>query len=434
MGSQREKKTARAVILGLEHARSVAVVRSLGRAGIPVVGLDHLPYAPGFRSRYIKTKALISRDWELSLKLLGSLGQDGGGLLIPTNDHYLILVAKNFDRLSRYFTMTTPPWQVLETLMDKPQCYGLAREVGVQTARFFVPGDVSEMNRIIRDLDFRDHAYVLKTEPSSYGPADSQTGRYTIAAGPDAATMEIRCLEITSRTGMLPMIQEVVPGDTDTCIGVSMVVDRNHEPVVWYCVRRLKLYPYSIKGQCAHPYELGANIYCESTHDDEAVDAARSLVRRARYYGMITVEFRRDSTDGSLKLIKADPRPVRATSLSTALGLDLPTTLYHVFTDGQLNPPQSYPDGVAWLWLAPYIKTLWKNRLHSPIRRELFALLRDFRRVKAFGMLSLRDPLPFLLEVNRGAFVPLKSKLIRALKVTREGPESQQSSRAARMG
>ena len=192
-----------------------------------------------------------------------------------------------------------------------------------------------------------------------------------------------------------------MPGESDGCIGVSMVVDRNHEAVVWYCVRRLKLYLYSKNGRFVHPSELGANVHSESVHDDEAVEAAKRFVRQAKCYGMITVEFRRDSTDGSLNLIKADPRPVRATSLSTALGLDVPTALYHVFTDGQVHIPRSYPDGVAWIWLTWYLKALWRNRSNSPVRKELFALLRNFRRIKAFAYLSIADPMPFLIEFLR---------------------------------
>ena len=135
------------------------------------------------------------------------------------------------------------------------------------------------------------------------------------------------------------------------------------------------------------------------------MEAAKRLVERAEFFGLVTVEFRRDSTDGGLKLIKVDPRPVRATSLSTALGLDLPTTLYNVFTDGQVNPSHPYPDGVGWLWLTSYLEALWDNRSNNSFREEFFALLRNLRRAKAFGILSVHDPLPFWIEVKR-LFLP----------------------------
>jgi hypothetical protein len=71
-------------------------------------------------------------------------------------------------------------------------------------------------------------------------------------------------------------------------------------------------------------------VYCESVHDDEAIEAATRFVHEARFYGAITVAFRRDVRDEGLTLIEVDPRVVRATSLSTALGLDVPAALYDV--------------------------------------------------------------------------------------------------------
>lgn len=43
----------RAVVLDLAHPRAVAVVRSLARGGIEVVGVDHRRDATGFYSRHL---------------------------------------------------------------------------------------------------------------------------------------------------------------------------------------------------------------------------------------------------------------------------------------------------------------------------------------------------------------------------------------------
>ena len=199
---------------------------------------------------------------------------------MPGDDHFLILASKNFDRLSRYFTLATPPWGVLQRVIDRSQAYDLAQEAGVKTPRAFLPNDLEEMTQIISELDFKGHSYILKT-PIEGLPIDVHTGRFTRDGGPSAASMLESCEEIYSRIGQYPRIEEVVPGESDQSIGVSMVVDRNHEPVLWYCVRRLKLFLYSRNRAGTHPYELGGNVYCESIHDDEAVEAAKRFVRQA---------------------------------------------------------------------------------------------------------------------------------------------------------
>jgi hypothetical protein len=126
----------------------------------------------------------------------------------------------------------------------------------------------------VQGLDFRDQSYLLKTKPGTV-PADAHSGRFTKVAGSDPGEIKENCLEIYRRLGEFPVIVKVVPGEADRCIGVCMVVNKNHEAIVSYCVRRLRLFTYSRGGQFVHPYVLGANVFCESIHDEEAIEAAR---------------------------------------------------------------------------------------------------------------------------------------------------------------
>ena len=195
-----------------------------------------------------------------------------------------------------------------------------------------------------------------------------------------------------------------------------MVVRRDQVPVVAYCVRRLQLRLYASDSRFVHPYELGANVYCESVHDDEAVEAASRFVRAARFYGAITVEFRRDARDDKLTLIKVDPRVVRATSLSAALGLDVPSALYETFT-GSPRPAATtrYPERVAWMWPAWYVHTVGQNRGRASLARQLWAVARNAHRIRAFAYLSVRDPRPALADLAGFAAcwrAPLRRRLM----------------------
>jgi predicted ATP-grasp superfamily ATP-dependent carboligase len=140
-------------------------------------------------------------------------------------------------------------------------------------------------------------------------------------------------------------------------------------------------------------------VYCESVHDDEAIEAATRFVRASRFYGAITVEFRRDARDDRLTLIKVDPRVVRATSLSSALGLDVPSALYEVFTGAPRRAVARYPERVAWMWPAWYVHTVVQNRGRASLARQLWAVARNAHRIRAFAYLSVRDPRPALADL-----------------------------------
>jgi len=389
----------RALVLGIEHPRAIAVVRSLGRRGIPVVALERDPDARGRGSRYLQQVVMVQDGDARTLSALEALAAGPGDLLIPTNDHFLSLVSRHWTRLARRFTLTVPPWDVVERLMDKPSCYRLAEGAGLRTPRVLVPGDPAELDAAVSALDLGAQRYILSVRLPGDVPADTATGRMTTVAGEDAEAVRARCLAIAARTGELPMIVEVVPGRSDRCVGVSMVVGRDQVPVVAYCVRRLQLRLYASDSRFVHPYELGANVYCESVRDDEAIEAAARFVRAARFYGAITVEFRRDARDEGLTLIKADPRVVRATSLSTALGLDVPAALYDVFTGAARPAAAGYPERVAWMWPTWYVQTVGQNRRRASLARQLWAVARNAHRIRAFAYLSVRDPRPALADV-----------------------------------
>jgi D-aspartate ligase len=390
----------RAIVLGVEHPRGVAVVRSLGRRGIPVVAVERDHRARGLGSRYLQRRVLVDDDGPGTIAALERLGTEGGGVIIPTNDHFLTIVSRHFEPLTPWFSITVPPWDLLKPLLDKPKCYDLGRAAGVRTPRCFAPRDVTELDRIVASLDLTAQRYILSVRLPGTVPLDEVTGRMTTVAGDDPRAIRARSLAIAERTGHLPILVEVVPGRSDRCVGVSMVVDRDHVPVIAYCVRRLQLQLYASDTAFVHPYEMGANVYCESVRDDEAVTAATRLVRQARFHGAITVEFRRDARDGGLTLIKADPRVVRATSLSTALGLDVPVALYDAFSGRRPEPAPTYPEGVAWVWPSWYVETIWANRRRGSLGRQLWAVLGNVHRIRAFAYLSVRDPRPALADLG----------------------------------
>jgi predicted ATP-grasp superfamily ATP-dependent carboligase len=393
------KSGPRAIVLDLAHPRAVAVVRSLARAGVEVLGVDHRPNATGFYSRCLSGRYLLDAGagYEAALStLLLRLAADGrGGLLIPTADAPNVFVARQRADLERHFALCSPPWSVLEPCMDRPTSYALAAELGIRAPECHAPKDADALARLLAKLDFARGDYVLKTRVWD-APADLARNRYTRAPAQDAESFRQAWCEIAARSQLPPTIERIVPGRSDHCLGVSLVMDPRGEAAVAYCIKRLHMYTYARGGRYRHPYQMGANVYCESVHDPEALEAALALVRRIGFTGAITVEFRRDSTDGALTFIKLDPRVIRSTSLAGSLGMDVPLALYRSFALGEQATPREYPDGVRWMWVGQYLAALRQNASWRDGVREAARLLAILPRTRAFAYLSPRDPLPFL--------------------------------------
>jgi predicted ATP-grasp superfamily ATP-dependent carboligase len=373
----------RTLVLGVnDHPRALATVRSLGRAGIPVIGVKSAAFAR-CHSRYVNAVHVVDPTEQALLPFLDSIS-DGGGVLFAVHDKYLVLASKHADVLSHRFTLTMPRWEILARLMDPGRLYDLARQHAVRTPLHFAPRDEADLERIVASLDFAHRAFALKTTPGiASEPADPRTGRSIKLAGSDPLTVARNCLEIKARLGRFPLIAEIVPGQANQCVAVTMLVDRIHSPLLAFCSHR-----------------LGSDVSCESVEDDEAVEATARLLKGAEYTGLATLEFRRDPKDRKLTLIKADPRVIRPTSLAAALGMDTPAALYRLATGRRVSVPAKYEQGVAWLADTTLFETLWHNRDTHPLGEEGRRLWRRRRRIKAFAYFCLRDPLPFLVHAQ----------------------------------
>lgn len=391
-----------AFVLGVEHPRGVACVRSLARRGVPVVAVDYRlsSSAAPYTSRCVGRRALLDPTAPGAVGALEDLAQGRGGVLIPTNDEYLVFAARHHERLSRSFALTFPTWEQLQPAMDRIRSTELAAREGLQTARIFDPRDARGLDDLLAQLDFTAHRYVLKLELWTSSVAETRLQRKTTYGGASPQELRSRVLEIAQRTGEFPTIQELVPGETDMSLGVTMVLDGGGETRLSYCVRRLKLQTYSQIDDFEHPYDLGGNVFCDTVHEPEALALAQRFAHSLAWVGVLTVEFRRDLVDGSLKFIKLDPRVVRSTSLSTAIGMDVPGALYELATGQATSAAMAtYPSGVCWIWLDNFFDSLWRNRRRASVRRELLRLFRRRRDIRAFAYWDLRDPLPFLTQV-----------------------------------
>jgi len=399
----------RALVLDLAHPRAVAVVQSLARLGVEVIGIDHRPFATGFVSRGLARKYLLTDAEGAGPQLdslLEHLAQDGrGGILLPTSDEYLTHVVANHQTLERWYTVPMPRAEVFDVMLDREASYRVAREVGLATPQSFAPANETALDALLPSLDFERCDYVIKTGVDDV-MADLVTLRHTKVGGPDGRTLRERWLEIAARARNPPTIERIVPGEPEHCLGVSVVMSRTHAPVAAFCTRRLRLYRYARGGRYRHPYEMGANVYCESVYDEEALDGAIRLLQRIGFYGAGTVEFRRDPGTGVLTLIKIDPRVVRATSLSASLGMDVPALLYRTFALQQSIERRAYPDRIRWMWVNQYLYAVTQNATWRSVPRDALALLRTLPRLRAVAFLSAADPLPFVKSLAKMTPMP----------------------------
>jgi D-aspartate ligase len=147
------------VVLYTYHYGQLGVLRSFGRLGIPVHGVDPNPTSPGLFSRYCQKKFLWDVDGassKASVQYLLDVAKKIGtrSLLIHTTDSGASWLADNSDALSEDYLFPKVSPQLVRMLADKKEMYFLAKKFGVPTPEACFPLSRSDVEEYVKDCVF----------------------------------------------------------------------------------------------------------------------------------------------------------------------------------------------------------------------------------------------------------------------------------------
>jgi D-aspartate ligase len=305
-------RPAAAVVVDVGWVNGLAAVRSLGRAGVPVLALDHRRSALGFRSRYAEAVLCPDpRDEDAFVSFLAELGAELGRPtpLFPTHDEPLNAIARGADLLGGRFRFPFPPWPVLSRVQSKQTQLEAAAEAGVSVPLTFHPRSAEEARQAGGEL-----GYPVLVKPST---TEGFKRRFGLQA--------FRCeteRELEEAYGQAeqyePMVQEVVPGGDDELYTLGSYLAEDGEALGLFCGRKLRQTPPGV-GTC----RVGEAVWIE-----EVVQQGLALLRALSFHGISQVELKRDPRDGELKLMEVNPRLWQWHGLAAACGVDVPLIAY----------------------------------------------------------------------------------------------------------
>jgi D-aspartate ligase len=368
-----------AVILGGSY-NAVSVTRSLGRAGVEVwaVGTER----SGVRhSRYCAHFADLGWDAGVQDRWLNWLeGGPRGAVLMPCDDDGLELIARNRQALIElgYLPFEADDDVVL-AMLDKDRCYELARGVGVPAPRTATVRTADDLVRVADSVSY----------PCALKPVHSHRFAYRYGRALKAFTVHDRA-ELEQRMGeLMPLgiemlATEIIPGAEDQFVGYYTYIDERGEPLFNLTKRKLR----------QQPPVFGIGCYHVTTEDPEVVEAGLRFVRGVGVRGLANVEFKRDSTDGVLKLIECNHRITAPTEMLRIAGADVALFSYNRLTGRPLTSVAGYRPGVR-LWMP-----LQDARAFVALRRNgdltLARWVRSIAHRQHLPVFDLRDPKPTL--------------------------------------
>jgi D-aspartate ligase len=364
----------------------LAVIRSLGRRGIPVIAVGYDGNALGFSSRYscdtiISPDAKIDADKFLSFMLERSK-EWAGSMLIPMSDEILTILSYHKEQLSEYYVVTVPDWAAVRQVVDKEETYKLAARLGVPIPKTVPIDSNAPLERVPDGIGYpfllkprRGHEFTYKFSRKAFIIEDSSQLQASLTEA--------------SREGCDMLIQEIIPGGDDQLYAYIAYYDKEGIPLAEFTGRKLRQNP---------PF-LGIGRVVESTQTEEILAPSREIIKGLSWTGICAFEYKKDARDGRFKLLEINGRSFLWIGLPTKCGVDLPWIMYNDLVWNKKLPVSGYKTGVKWIDEAPDIVAAIRHpRREKALTRKYFS---PYFSDKTFALFVRDDWKPALMEWRR---------------------------------
>lgn len=372
--------------------RGLALVRSLGRRGIPVWVLTHGDQLLATISRYVRrTIPWPSRDETDKVRFLLDLADRAGvrnWVLFPTGDESAALIARHHPTLCKKFRLTTPSWDVFRWIYDKKLSYQLADEVGADHPWTTYPTSRKE----ILDSQYPYPVILKPTFRASMNRFTSAKAWRADSREQLLARYEEACTLVDPAT---VMVQELIPGAGDSQFSYTALC-QDGRPISTLAARRCRQIPMDF-GR--------SSTFVETVEDPGMSDMAHKFLAALRYTGIVEIEFKRHLSDGKLKLLDVNSRVWGWQSLCGFAGVDYPYLLW-LLTMGEPIPQTKAAIGIRWVRMSTDAPTAIREVLHG--RLSLRDYLFSIRPPVAPAIYAKDDPLPGFLEIPLFAYITTK--------------------------
>lgn len=367
-----------AYVLG-GNAAGLAVLRSLGRAGVPVVAVLSGDHDFAQRSRYV-TRLRAPDPADATQAYIDLLGRQAPGVLVPTTDASLEAVTEHRGVLAARHLVACPPVEIAQLFLDKLHTSEVADRAGVAAPRTAIPATAAELDALAREL-----AYPCLVKPR-------ESFRYSRAFGVKMHRVEDAAqLRTTWRRaadlGIGTIVQELIPGPEVGGVNYNVyVVDG--APVVELTSRKVRL----------APRDFGFPTAVVSDPVPEVVGPGRRIVATMGIEGFANVEFKRDARDGAYKLMEVNGRPNMSGALAVRCGVDFPLIAYRHLVHGVVPTAQCWERNVYWVDELPDVRSVLDRLRHGELSlREAVA---PYVGRHVFVSFAPRDPGPFFGRIG----------------------------------
>ena len=350
------------------YKHTLAAVRSLGKRGVDVGVVSHIPCSISFSSRYCTSRYHApdpKKDSSYAQSILDIVKKDDYDVLLPIGYAAVMQLSGIKAELERYVHVPVADPVALDLAGHKDETVKIAEKVDVRVPKTYYPQTIEEVRELARELDYP--VVVKGAEEAGYvGYANSP---------------EELISRFSSISKYLPILQEYIPGE-----GYGIFALYNHgESRAIFMHRRIREYP--VTG--------GPSTCAESVFDPELKRCGLAMLDELQWHGVAMVEFKKDARTGEYVLMEINPKFWGSLDLAIASGVDFPYLAYRMALDGDVEPVFDYQVGTRFRWLFP------GEMFHAMTNPQAIPeILKEFSDDSTCSDVELSDIVPNIVEIG----------------------------------
>jgi predicted ATP-grasp superfamily ATP-dependent carboligase len=375
----------------------MAVLRSLGKRGIPVTVTAEHKNVQSYYSKYCRD-FMIYPSARLDVRLFARsmiryVARNHFEALFSMGDLTLWPISKWRGEFERHVKLALPAHSSVEQSFNKLHTIQLAKKIAVPVPETFWIRNVDQLRSISARMHY---PAVIKPRFSWFWISDKTTSEFNLRPEYANTAGELVCKYMAiHEKSPFPLIQEYVPGS-------------NYSVAVLCKDSRVKASCF-IKVYRADPVMGGNSTYRETIEPDmRMMHSVSKLMEALDWNGLAEIEFRLDKRDSTPKLMEINARCWGSMQTAIEAGIDFPNLLYKLVTEGSVQDSNNYKIGVKSRWLSGDIRRLirvfkgdyFANKQMSISKLQELRSFMNFER-ETYDGLFWEDIIPFLYSFTR---------------------------------